>query len=215
MSIGINNREKKRIAVFASGGGTNFQAIIDGCENGTINGEIVLLIYNRKDAFAKERAEKHGIKSCYVNKRQFENEQLMVDKMLELLDESGTQLIVLAGYLQKIDARIVEKYKNAIVNIHPSLIPAFCGDGFYGHFVHEAALRYGVKVSGCTVHFVDSGMDTGPIIMQTPVIVEQGDTAETLAARILPYEHKTLTSAVALICDDKVTVEDRKVIIRK
>ncbi len=175
----------KKIAVLASGSGSNFQAIIDACENGGINGEVVLLIYNRKDAFAKDRAAKHGIKSQYINRIACGDVDTMQQEVYDALLNSGTDMVVLAGYLEKIGTDVVVHYKNKIVNTHPSLIPMFCGDGYYGQRVHQAVIDKGVKVSGCTIHLVDENYDTGPILIQKCVEVEQDDTAKSLAERIL------------------------------
>lgn len=199
--------QKVRIGVLVSGGGTNLQKLIDSTEAGSINGEIVAVISDRENAFALERARKHGIKALYLDRKQ----PLMKTK--EELDKLKVELVVLAGYLTILDRDFVRAYEGRIINIHPSLIPSFCGKGFYGEKVHQAAVEYGVKVSGATVHFVDEGTDSGPIILQEPVPVYSEDTAETLAARVLEVEHRLLPEAVRLYCDGKLKIEGRKVYI--
>lgn len=203
----------KRIAVFASGGGTNFQAVFDACANGNINGEIVLLIYNRGNAYAKERAKNAGIKSIYINKYQFEDSNAQGKKVLSELSDNNIDIIILAGYLDILHKNVIQKYKNKIINTHPALIPSFCGMGYYGEKVHQAVIDYGVKISGCTIHFATEAADEGPVIFQGVVDVFQDDTAKTLAARILPIEHKLLVKAVELLCDNKIKILGRKTII--
>jgi phosphoribosylglycinamide formyltransferase-1 len=203
----------KRIAVLASGGGTNLQAVIDACERGDIRGEVALVIYNRKAAFARERAQKHNIPAVYLNGKQFETPEAMDEAMCKLLNEYQADIVVLAGYLSAIGPKTVQAYRGRIINTHPALIPAFCGKGFYGHHVHEAVIAYGARVSGCTIHFVDEHMDTGPIIFQEAVAVLPDDTPDTLAARVLKIEHKLLPRAVALLCEDKIQIDGRKVTI--
>ena len=200
----------KRIAVFASGGGTNFQAVRDACESGKINGKITLLIYNRKDAFAKERAEKAGIKTEYINKLRFKDADAQGERVLSVLREANIDIIVLAGYLDILHPSVIREYNNKIINTHPALIPSFCGMGYYGEKVHRAAIDYGVKISGCTIHFATEETDSGPVILQGVVEVKDDDTPERLAARILPLEHELLVKAVALLCDDKIVVEGRR-----
>jgi len=175
-----------RIAVCVSGGGTNLQAIIDSIDNGTIrNAEIVRVISNKHGAYALERAAKSGIDAVVVSPKDFENREAFNDALLKAADDVTPDLIVLAGFLVVIPEKMVKKYAGKIINIHPSLIPSFCGDGFYGLKVHEAALARGVKVTGATVHFVDEGTDTGPIIMQKAVYVQDGDTPEILQKRVM------------------------------
>lgn len=203
----------KRIAVFASGGGTNFQAVLDACNDGRINGKIEVLIHNRKKAYAKERAKEAGIESIYVNKYQFENRDQQGDKVLSILADHNIDVIVLAGYLDILHEDVIKRYKNKIINTHPALIPSFCGMGFYGEKVHQAAIDYGVKISGCTIHFAIEETDAGPVILQGVVDVKEDDTAKTLAARILPIEHNLLIEAVSLLCDDRIKVVGRKTII--
>lgn len=186
-----------RIAVLASGGGTNFQAIIDAVADGRIAGEIVCLIYNRKAAFAAERARAAGIPTVYINRIACGGVETFQQQVHEELVRWDAQVVVLAGWLEILGADTVRRFRGKMINTHPALLPAFGGRGMYGHHVHEAVLATGCKVSGCTVHFVEEGVDTGPIIAQAAVEVLPGDTADTLAARILPYEHRLLAQVVA------------------
>lgn len=198
------------VVVLVSGGGTNLQAIIDAVENGTItNTKIAGVISNNKNAYALERAKKHGIANCCIFPKDYANRATFNQKFLEKMDELNPDLIVLAGFLVVIPPEMIAKYRNRIINIHPSLIPSFCGTGYYGLKVHEAALARGVKVVGATVHFVDEGTDTGPIILQKAVEVEEGDTPEVLQRRVMEQaEWKILPKAIDLIANGKVKVED-------
>lgn len=202
------------VVVLVSGGGTNLQAIIDAVEAGAItNTKLVGVISNNKNAYALERAAKHGIENKCISPKEFASRDAFNEKFLEEIDAMNPDLIVLAGFLVVIPPAMIEKYRNRIINIHPSLIPAFCGTGFYGLKVHEAALARGVKVVGATVHFVDEGTDTGPIILQKAVEVEQGDTPEVLQRRVMEQaEWKILPKAIDLIANGKVKVEDGRVI---
>lgn len=199
-----------RVAVCVSGGGTNLQAIIDGVKQGTIaNVEIVRVISNNRNAYALERARLAGIDAVCVSPRDYENRELFNEALVAAVDEGVPDLVVLAGFLVVIPPALIAKYENRIINIHPSLIPSFCGTGYYGLKVHEAALRRGVKVTGATVHFVDEGTDTGPIIMQKSVAVRQDDTPEVLQRRVMEEaEWIILPKSIALIADGKVSVED-------
>lgn len=201
-----------RIVVLVSGGGTNLQAIIDGVKAGTIsNTEIAGVISNNKNAYALERAKENGIPGVCVSPKDYESREIFNGKFLEAVDAYAPDLIVLAGFLVVIPPAMIEKYRNRMINIHPSLIPSFCGKGYYGLKVHEAALARGVKVVGATVHFVDEGTDTGPIILQKAVEVEAGDTPEVLQRRVMEQaEWKILPRAIDLIANGKVTVEDGK-----
>ena len=203
------------IAVLVSGGGTNLQAIIDAVENGTItNTKIGMVFSNNRNAFALERAKKHGIRAEVLVPKEFENRDAFNDAFYELLVSENPDLIVLAGCLVVIPEKIVKAFSGRIINIHPSLIPSFCGTGYYGLKVHEKALERGVRVSGATVHFVDEGTDTGPIILQKPVMIRSDDTAKTLQQRIMEQaEWKILPKAIDLIANDKVKVVDGKVVI--
>ena len=202
------------VVVLVSGGGTNLQAILDAVETGVItNTKIVGVISNNKNAYALERAENHGIANQCISPKDFATRAEFNEKFLEALDEMNPDLIVLAGFLVVIPPEMIAKYRNRIVNIHPSLIPAFCGTGFYGLKVHEAALERGVKVVGATVHFVDEGTDTGPIILQKAVNVEQGDTPSVLQRRVMEQaEWKILPEAIDMIANGKIKVEDGKVV---
>ena len=202
-----------KLAVLVSGGGTNLQAIIDSIEKGTItNAHIAVVISNNKNAYALERARKHQIEGLCISPKDYENREAFHQALLKALEERDVDLIVLAGYLVVIPEQMIRKYRNRIINIHPSLIPSFCGTGYYGLKVHEAALARGVKVTGATVHFVDEGTDTGPIILQKPVPVEQGDTPEVLQRRVMEQaEWKLLPKAIDLIANGKVTVENGRV----
>ena len=199
-----------RVVVMVSGGGTNLQAIIDGVKNGVItNTEIVGVISNNKSAYALTRAEENGIANLCVSPKDYENREIFHEKLMEAVDSLSPDLIVLAGFLVVLPETMTQKYKNRIINIHPSLIPAFCGKGFYGLKVHEAALKRGVKVVGATVHFVDEGTDTGPIILQKAVEVEEGDTPEILQRRVMEQaEWKILPQAIDMISNGKVSVKD-------
>lgn len=193
-----------KIGVLISGGGTNLQAVIDGCENRSIAGEVKVVISNKEDAYGLERARKHNIKAIY------EKEE---DKIIQILKENEVELVILAGYLKIVSPKLVNEYRNKIINIHPSLIPAFCGKGYYGHKVHQGVIDYGAKVTGATVHFVDEGADTGPIIMQKVVEVKQDDDAKKLSARVLEVEHEILTKSISMFCENKLTVNGRRVYI--
>ena len=203
------------IVALVSGGGTNLQAVIDAIEAGRIkNAKITGVISNNKNAFALKRAADHNIDAAYISPKDYESREKFNDIFLGEVDKMNPDLIVLAGFLVVIPERMIEKYRNRIINVHPSLIPSFSGTGFYGLKVHEAALERGVKVSGATVHFVDEGTDTGPIILQKAVEVEAEDTPESLQRRIMERaEWKILPEAIALIAAGKVTVEDHKVTI--
>ena len=175
-----------KIAVLVSGGGTNLQALIDSEKSGIIkSGKISLVLSNKAGAYALTRAENAGIKTATVLKRDFASAEAFEDEMIRILEEEKIELIVLAGFLSILSKKFTDKYKDRIINVHPSLIPSFCGEGFYGLKVHEAALNYGVKVSGATVHFVNEIADGGKIIMQKAVSIEEGDTPEILQKRIM------------------------------
>lgn len=203
------------VVVLVSGGGTNLQAIIDAVESGVVaNTKITGVISNNKNAYALERAEKHGIANKCISPKDFASRDKFNEKFLEELRKMQPDLIVLAGFLVVIPPAMIAEYRNRIINIHPSLIPSFCGTGFYGLKVHEAALARGVKVVGATVHFVDEGTDTGPIILQKAVEVKTGDTAEILQRRVMEQaEWKILPEAIDLIANGRIRVEDGKAII--
>lgn len=204
-----------RVVVCVSGGGTNLQAIIDAVKAGEIaDTEIVGVISNNKNAYALERATKAGIPGVCVSPKDFENRDLFNEALLQKVHELKPDLVVLAGFLVNIPSAMIAAYPNRIINIHPSLIPSFCGVGYYGLKVHEGALARGVKVSGATVHFVDDGTDTGPIILQKAVEVKQGDTPKELQQRIMEEaEWKILPMAIDMIAKGKVSVQDGQVII--
>lgn len=204
-----------RVVVCVSGGGTNLQAILDAIDNHTItNTEVVAVVSNNANAYALERAKEHGIEGVCISPKQFENREKFNESFLEKIDSYQPDLIVLAGFLVVIPERMIRKYRNRIINVHPSLIPSFCGTGYYGLKVHEGALARGVKVTGATVHFVDEGTDTGPIILQQPVMVEADDTPQVLQRRVMEQaEWKILPQAIDLIAGGKVKVSDGKVII--
>lgn len=199
-----------RIAVLVSGGGTNLQAIIDAIAAGKITDtEIAAVISNNKNAYALERAKQAGIKDIVVSPKDFETREVFNENLLKTLQEVNPDLIVLAGYLVVIPESVIDAFENRIINIHPSLIPAFCGTGYYGLKVHEAALKRGVKVVGATVHFVDKGTDTGPIIMQKAVAVQNGDTPKVLQQRVVEQaEWNILPAAIDKIAHGKVRIED-------
>ena len=205
------------VVVLVSGGGTNLQAIIDAVESGRItNTKIAGVISNNQNAYALERAKKHGIPSLCISPKQFASREEFNEKFLEKVNELHPDLIVLAGFLVVIPPAMIETYRNRIINIHPSLIPSFCGTGFYGLKVHEAALARGVKVVGATVHFVDEGTDTGPIILQKSVEVEPGDTPEVLQRRVMEQaEWKILPKAIDLIANGKVSVVEGLTVIKE
>lgn len=194
------------IGVLISGGGTNLQAVIDGTESGEIKGQVKVVISSKQDAYGLERAKNHNIKAiCETDE----------DKIIEILKENKIDLVVLAGYLKIISPKLVNEFRNKMINIHPSLIPSFCGAGFYGEKVHQGVIDYGVKVTGATVHFVDEGADTGPIIMQDVVKVNQDDDAKTLAKRVLEVEHRILKESISLFCENKLKLQGRRVFINE
>ena len=201
-----------KIAVLVSGNGTNLQAIIDHYLNNP-DIKISLVISNKKDAYALKRASLANIPTMVISKKDFPNQS---DEILKQVKANNIDLIVLAGYLSILSGLIINEYKNKIINIHPSLIPSFCGPGMYGHHVHEAVIKSGVRYSGCTVHFVNGGVDSGPIILQQAVDVFYTDTPDSIAAKILVYEHKLLVKAIDLIANNKVIVhDDNRVEIKK
>jgi phosphoribosylglycinamide formyltransferase-1 len=191
--------EEVRIGVLVSGGGTNLQALIDACQEGKINGQVVLVISNREDAYALERASQKGIRNKFVSPSSFRGEDYD-RRLVELLEQEEVQLVVLAGYLRVLSPAFIDRFRNRIINIHPSLIPKFCGKGFYGERVHRAVLESGVEQTGATVHMVDEGTDTGPIILQEKVPVMEEDTVESLQKRVLQVEHRILVKAVGEMC---------------
>ncbi len=206
-----------KMVVMVSGGGTNLQAIIDSIKNGQItNAEIAGVISNNKNAYALKRAEENGIPGRCVSPKDYASRREFNEKLLETVEAFSPDLVVLAGFLVVIPPAMIERYRNRMINIHPSLIPSFCGKGYYGLKVHEAALARGVKVVGATVHFVDEGTDTGPIILQKAVEVQQGDTPEILQRRVMEQaEWKILPRAIDLIANGKVQVVENRTIIEE
>lgn len=204
-----------KIGVLISGSGTNLQALIDNTRLGNINGEIKLIISNKKDAYGLERGKLAGIETMYINPKEYSDLTQYDGKLIDEFKQRGVELVVLAGYLKVLSKNFIEAFKDRIINIHPSLIPSFCGKNFYGTKVHEEVLKYGVKYTGATVHFVDEGTDTGPIILQEIVKVEDVDTVETLQKKVLNIEHKILVDAVKLFCDNRLSLEDRLVKINR
>ena len=200
-----------RIAVLVSGGGTNLQALIDAQGRGEIpDGQIAAVISSSPDAFALERAKKAGIPGYVINRMDLASIQAMTVALTQQLKELDIGLVVLAGFMYILTPELIDAYPNAILNVHPALIPSFCGEGFYGLHVHEAALAYGVKVTGATVHFVSEDCDGGPIVLQQAVPIEEGDTPEILQRRVMEQaEWKILPRAVALFCAGKLRVEGR------
>ena len=204
-----------KVAVCVSGGGTNLQAIIDAIESGKItNTKIEVVISNNKNAYALERAKNHNIEGICISPKDYEDRAAFNKAFLEKLDSYEVDLVVLAGFLVVIPPEMIATYRNRIINVHPSLIPSFCGTGYYGLKVHEGALSRGVKVTGATVHFVDEGTDTGPIILQKAVEIENGDTPEVLQRRVMEQaEWVILPRAIDLIANGKIAVVDGKTII--
>ncbi len=198
----------KRIVVMVSGGGSNLQAIIDSIAGGHIPGTIVGVISDKAGVYALERARLAGIPSCVILRKDQEKD------LLPKLEELKPDLIVLAGFLSIIRENVVRRFEHKIINLHPALIPSFCGDGMYGMMVHEAVLARGVKLSGVTVHFVDEGTDSGPIILQDTVPIYEDDTAESLAERIHELEHSLLPEAIKLFCEDRLKVSGKRVLVK-
>ena len=205
-----------RIGVMVSGGGTNLQAIIDAvAQRKVTNTEIAAVISNNKNAYALERAKKAGIEAVCISPKDFDSREEFNEKLIEKIDSLQLDLIVLAGCLVVLPEKLIKKYPNKIINIHPSLIPSFCGTGYYGLKVHEKALERGVKVTGATCHFVDAGTDTGPIIFQQPVEIMEDDTPETLQCRVMEQaEWVILPKAIHAIANGRVTVEGNKVKVK-
>ena len=200
-----------RLAVLVSGGGTNLQAIIDGIESGKIRDtEIALVISNKEGAYALKRAEKAGIDALCISPKAYDSGEAYDQAMIEEIDQRGVGLVVLAGFLVVLSEEFTKHYAGKIINIHPSLIPSFCGNGYYGLRVHDEVLKRGVKVTGATVHFVDAGTDTGPIILQKPVAVERDDTPEILQRRVMEEaEWLILPEVIDAIAHDRVRIEDK------
>lgn len=202
----------KNIVVLVSGGGTNLQALIDAQNRGDIkNGRITCVVSSNPNAYALTRAADNGIDSVVIKRKDYDTLSDYDDALTKLLKSLNADLVVLAGFMTILGSKVIKAFENKIINIHPSLIPSFCGEGFYGLRVHEAALKKGVKLTGATAHFVNEVCDGGPIIIQKAVAVENGDTPEILQKRVMEQaEWKILPQAVALFCDDKITVKDNK-----
>ena len=211
----IDSETPLRLAVFASGGGTNFQAILDAVERGTLPLTVALCLSNTPKAGALMRARRHGVSTAILDPCDFETEAAYVAKLMAVLDEHGVNFIVLAGYMRKIPAAVVEAFRGRMLNIHPALLPSFGGKGLYGRRVHEAVLAYGARWTGVTVHLVDEEYDTGPIVLQEPVPVLADDTPETLAERVLRIEHRLYPQALRLFAEGRVSVEGRIVRIEE
>ncbi len=199
-----------KIAVLISGGGTNLQAVIDNIENGNLNCSLEAVISDNAKATGLERAKVRGINTYVFDRKEYGGN--LSDEILKVVDEK-VDLIVLAGFLSILGGELIKKFKNRIINVHPSLIPSFCGNGMYGIKVHEAAINYGVKVSGCSVHLVDEGTDTGPIIVQKTVPVLNQDTPKELQNRVLVQEHLALSEAIKKFSEGKVQIDGRKIVI--
>lgn len=203
------------IGVLISGGGTNLQAIIDNIENGYINGKIGLIVSNKENAYGLVRGQTHNIETLFLDRKQFNSEEDYNLKLIDELKKRNIDLIVLAGYLRVLSPDFIKEFHNKIINIHPSLIPSFCGPGYYGRRVHAEVLKYGVKYTGATAHFVDAGTDTGPIILQETVKVEDQDTVDSLSNKVLEVEHKILVKAVKLYCSNQLEFSDRIVKVKE
>lgn len=200
------------IGVLISGGGTNLQAIIDNIENENINGKIKLVISNKENAYGLERGKRAGIETLYLDRKKFDTEEKYNLELVKQFKEKGIELVILAGYLRVLSKEFIGEFKNKIINIHPSLIPSFCGKGYYGEKVHQCVLDSGVKITGATVHFVDEGTDTGPIILQDIVKIDNDENLETLKKKVLNLEHKLLVEAIKLYCEDRIKIDCRLVI---
>jgi phosphoribosylglycinamide formyltransferase-1 len=199
------------IGVFASGRGSNFQAILNAIQQDLLPARVTLVVSNKGDAGALEIARMHSLPAVHLSLKQFPDEALFASAMLEALTKHNVQIIALAGYLKKIPSIVVRQYRNRILNIHPALLPSFGGAGMYGHHVHEAVIASGAKLSGATVHLVDEEYDRGPIVLQKTVPVEEQDTPETLAARVLKIEHEIYPLALKAFAEQRVKINERSV----
>jgi phosphoribosylglycinamide formyltransferase-1 len=206
--------KKLQLGVFASGRGSNFEAILEAIREGNLNANPKLLLTNNPEAGALSIAQKFKVSTAVISKSEFESRDEFIRTMISTLEEHGVEFIVLAGYMKKIPPEVINAYRNHIVNIHPALLPSFGGKGMYGHHVHEAVIARGCKVTGVTVHIVDEVYDRGPIVMQRCVPVEDGDTPESLAARVLKVEHILYAEALQLFAEGRVEVKDQRTIIR-
>lgn len=206
--------EKLKIGVLASGRGSNFEAVLNNIKAGKLNAEIKVVISNVSTAGALEIARVNGIEAVYLSKTNFGSQEQFDDELLKVLIDHEVNFVVLAGYLKMISAKVIRTFHNRMLNIHPALLPAFGGKGYYGKKVHEAVLNYGCKVSGVTVHLVNEEYDNGPPVLQRCVPVMENDTPESLAERVLKEEHKIFTDALILFAENKITIEGRKVKIK-
>lgn len=207
---------RMKIAVLASGNGSDLQSIIDAVTSGYIkNTEISCVISNKKNAYALERASKNNIEAIYVGEKSFPSSESYNEYIVKILLEREIDLVALAGYLKVLSPFFVRSFRGKIINIHPSLIPAFCGKGFYGQRVHEAVIESGVSLTGASVHFVDEGVDTGPLISQETVRVEKGETATSLAEKVLEVEHKILPEVIKLFSEERILYENGIVKIKE
>lgn len=204
---------KLRLGVLVSGGGSNLQSIIDNIKLGKLDAEIAVVISSNEKAYALTRAKENNIPNFTISQKDYPNERIYEKELIKILKKYNIDLVVLAGFLKVLSPYFVKTFKNKIMNIHPSLIPAFCGDGYYGRKVHKAVIDYGVKVTGVTVHFVDEGTDTGPIILQKAIEVKDDDTPDSLAARVLEEEHKLYPKAIKLYAEGKLLIDGRRVLI--
>jgi phosphoribosylglycinamide formyltransferase-1 len=207
--------KKMNLVVLASGGGTNLQAIIDNIEAGKLDAQIKAVISNNSKAGALERARNHNIPDVHLSHKQFSTPEEFDQKLLSVLKENETDLVILAGYMKMISPTVIRKYKNKIINIHPALLPAFGGKGMYGIYVHEAVIESGVKVTGVTVHTVDEVYDHGPILYQKCVPVLPDDTPESLQQRVLPHEHEAYSKVIQIFAEGKIEIKDNKAIVKE
>lgn len=204
-----------RLGILASGRGSNFEAILRAIESGRLSAEARVLISNRKSAGALDVAARHGVPAAALTRKDFDSDEAFDREILRLFQKHGVDFVVLAGYLRLLTPVLVREFPNRILNIHPALLPSFGGKGMYGHHVHEAVLAHGCKVSGVTVHLVNEQYDAGPIVLQRCVPVKEGDTPDTLAARVLVEEHRALPEALQLFAEERISVEGRRVHVRK
>lgn len=209
----MSEKKALRLVAFASGGGSNVRAIHTNIVAGKLNAELVGVISNNSTCGALELARLHNIPAFHLSRIQFDSSKDFEEKLLKILADLQTDMVILAGYMKMMPEAVVRAYKNKMLNIHPALLPSFGGKGLYGHFVHEAVLDYGCKVSGVTVHLVDAEYDTGAPVLQRCVTVENDDTPETLAARVLKEEHKIYSDAIQLFAEGRVKIDGRKVTI--
>ncbi|WP_448536401.1 phosphoribosylglycinamide formyltransferase [Pseudothermotoga sp.] len=203
------------LGILVSGTGTNMYSIAKKCLSGDLPATVSVVISNRENAPALEKARSLGIPTYVVRRKDFQSQTEYEDKMITILKAHNVDLVVLAGFLNILSPHFIDAFRWKIINVHPSLIPAFCGPGYYGMKVHEAVIQYGVKITGVTVHFVDESVDGGPIILQRPVEVDDDDTPETLAEKVKQVEHEALPEAIRLIAEDRLRIIGRKVLIRR